>query len=286
MTEDMELTEILKELYTVSGFRMSLYDAARKQICGYPKELNPFCTMIQEDQAAFDQCRRFDDEAFDKARETGKVYIYRCHCGLYEAVAPLYDFGMLSGFLMMGQVTDTVRQGRVEAVRLGAEYGGDRERLKRAAQSIPVKSESQIRACAAIMELCAGYLSLSNYIRTDKKNLAEHVRAYLDRHLSEEITLDRLCREFYCSRASMTTAFRKAWSVSIMEYLNSRRMERGMELLERTDRRVGEIALACGCPDQNYFCKRFRKYYGISPSQVRRLPERADLPGSGAYIRA
>lgn len=269
MIRDMKLTDILKELYTVSGFRMSLYDASRKQVCVYPKDLNPFCTMVQENREALVRCRTFDCEAFDKASETGEVYIYKCHCGLYEAVAPLYDFGMLSGFLMMGQVTDTVRPGRAEAVRLGAGYGGDREMLKRSAQSIPVKSEGQIRSCAAIMELCAGYLSLSNYIRTDRKNLADHVRAYLDQHLKEEITLERLCREFYCSRASMTTAFRKAWGVSIIEYLNTRRMERGMELLERTNGKVGDIALACGCPDQNYFCKRFKKYYGISPSQVR-----------------
>lgn len=269
MLKDRKLADILKELYTVSGFRMSLYDASGRQICVYPKELSPYCTVIQENREALECCRSFDSEAFDRARETGKVYIYKCHCGLYEAVAPLYDFGMLSGFLMMGQVTDTARQGRAEAVRLGAGYGGGREMLKRAAQSIPVRSEEQIRSCAAIMELCAGYLSLSHYIRTDRKNLADRVRAYLDQHLDEEITLDRLCREFYCSRASMTTAFRKAWNTSVIEYLNRRRMERGMELLRRTDRRVGEIALACGCPDQNYFCKRFRKYYGIAPSAVR-----------------
>ena len=137
---------------------------------------------------------------------------------------------------MMGQVTDTVRPGRGEAVRLASRYTGDGEMLKRAAQSIPVKSEEQIRSCAAIMELCAAYLSLSNYIR---------------------------------SRAALTTAFRKSSGTSIMEYLTSRRMERGMELLRRTDRKVGEVAVACGFPDQNYFCKRFKQYYGISPSRMR-----------------
>ena len=267
--KEMKLTDILKELHTVSGFRMSLYDASGKQVCVYPRELNPFCTMVQKNREALGQCRTFDSEAFERARETGTVYIYKCHCGLCEAVAPLYDFGILSGFLMMGQVTDTVRPGRGEAVRLASRYTGDGEMLKRAAQSIPVKSEEQIRSCAAIMELCAAYLSLSNYIRTDRKNLADHVCRYLEQHMGEEITLDLLCREFYCSRAALTTAFRKSSGTSIMEYLTSRRMERGMELLRRTDRKVGEVAVACGFPDQNYFCKRFKQYYGISPSRMR-----------------
>ena len=144
--KEMKLTDILKELHTVSGFRMSLYDASGNQVCVYPRELNPFCTMVQKNREALGQCRTFDSEAFERARETGTVYIYKCHCGLCEAVAPLYDFGILSGFLMMGQVTDTVRPGRGEAVRLASRYTGDGEMLKRAAQSIPVKSEEQIRS--------------------------------------------------------------------------------------------------------------------------------------------
>ena len=30
-------------------------------------------------------------------------YIYKCHFGLNEAIMPLYSYGSLTGYLMMGQ---------------------------------------------------------------------------------------------------------------------------------------------------------------------------------------
>lgn len=270
MNSPMELIDILRELYTVSGFRMSLYDVSRNQICVYPKELSPFCRMVQEDGEALKRCHSYDGEAFDMACGAGEVYIYRCHCGLCEAVAPLYDFGMLSGYLMMGQVIGTARTGRSEAVGMASAYVEDKERLRKAARAIPVRTEEQIRSCISIMGICARYISLSNYIRADRKDLAGNVKAYLEQHLEEEITLDRVCHEFYCSRASLTSSFRKAYGASVMEYLTKTRMERGRELLGRTDGRVGEVAAACGYRDQNYFCKVFKRYFGIAPGQVRK----------------
>lgn len=270
MKEAMTLEGILKELHTVSGFRMSLYDAAGKQICVYPKEINPFCGLIQQEEELLKKCRFFDQEAFDRVRHTGEVYIYRCHCDLYEAVAPLYDFGVLSGYLMMGQVLDTSRTSRAQVLKKTEEYGMDREQMLCAARKIPCRTKEQIRSCISIMEMCAGYLSLSNYLKADRRDLAENVQAYIRQHYSEALTLDALCREFYCSRATLTGAFRRAYGQSIVEFLTEVRMEVAMDLLERTDQKVGEIAGLCGFTEQNYFCRIFKRHFGRSPSQVRR----------------
>lgn len=263
------LQDILRELHTVSGFRMSLYDADGRQLYVYPKELNPFCSLIQQDGEALACCHRFDREAFEQVKRTGEVYIYRCHCDLYEAVAPLYDFGVLSGYLMMGQVLDTSRTSRQEVLGKAGNYGADREALTRAVRQIPYRTKEQIRSCISIMEMCAGYLSLSNYLRADRRDLPGNVKAYIDRHYGEPLTLDHLCREFYCSRATLTSSFRKAYGQSVIEYLTQTRLEVGMDLLMRTDRKIGEIAERCGYPDQNYFCRLFRKRYGKAPGEVR-----------------
>lgn len=269
MGQMAELQDILRKLHMVSGFRMSLYDADGRQLYVYPKELNPFCSLIQKDVEALSCCHRFDREAFEQVRRTGEVYIYRCHCDLYEAVAPLYDFGVLSGYLMMGQVLDTSRTSRQEVIQKAEKYGTDRDDLTEAARQIPYRTKEQIRSCISIMEMCAGYLSLSNYLRADRKELSENVKAYIDRHYREPLTLDFLCREFYCSRATLTSSFRRMYGQSIVEYLTQVRLEVGMDLLIRTDRTIGEIAERCGYPDQNYFCRLFKKRYGKAPSKVR-----------------
>lgn len=270
MGQIIALEDILRELHTVSGFRMSLYDAEGRQLCVYPKEMNPFCSLIQGEEEALACCHRFDREAFERVRRTGEVTIYRCHCDLYEAVAPLYDFGVLSGYLMMGQVLDTSRTSRQQVISKAEAYGAGREALTRAARQIPCRTKEQIRSCISIMEMCAGYLSLSNYLRADRKDLPGNVRAYIGQHYEEPLTLESLCREFYCSRATLTASFRKAYGQSIVEYLTQVRMEVALDLLVRTDRKIGEIAEHCGYPDQNYFCKMFKRRYGKSPGEARR----------------
>lgn len=271
MGQIMALEDILKELHTVSGFRMSLYDADGRQLCVYPKEMNPFCHLIQTKEEVLACCHRFDREAFARVKRTGEVYIYQCHCALYEAVAPLYDFGVLSGYLMMGQVLDTSRTNIQEVISKAEGYGAGHELLAKAARQIPRRTKEQIRSCISIMEICAGYLSLSNYLRADRKDLPGNVRSYIDRHYGEALTLESLCREFYCSRATLTTSFRHAYGQSVIEYLTEVRLEQGKSLLGRTDRKIGEISELCGYPDQNYFCKIFKRRYGMAPSSYRGL---------------
>lgn len=264
------LQELLKELHTISGFRMSLYDSDRRQICAWPKELTPFCAFIQSNKKALSRCHSFDKMAFEKVQKTGTVCIYRCHCGLYEAVAPLYHFGILSGYLMMGQTMDMQETSRDSVFQNSLPYVTDLDELTRCISTIPSRSKEQIQSCISIMKICASYISLSNYLKTPDKDLPARVRLFLLQNYTSDVSLDVLCNEFYCSRATLTSSFRKAYGKSIMEYLNGIRMEKGLELLVKNSRlSVREVAEACGFSDQNYFTKAFRKYHGKTPREVR-----------------
>ncbi len=265
-----KLQSILKELYIVSGFRMSLYDANLKQLCAWPEELTPFCRMIQKNKKALSLCHSFDKIAFEKVQKQGDVCIYRCHCGLYEAVAPLYHFGVLSGYLMMGQTIDTQKTSRDHVYQKALPFVEDPNLLQQYVNTIPSRSKEQIQSCISIMEICASYITLSNYLKTPAKNLPDRIRSYLIQNFASDISLDQLCDAFYCSRATLSASFRKAYGRSIMEYLNAIRMEKALELLARqSDMPIREIAEACGFSDQNYFTKAFRKYHGKTPREAR-----------------
>lgn len=272
-----KLRDMLRELHILSGFRISLYDTKRNELCAFPQELTSFCALIQQNKKALSLCHSFDQKAFEKVQSTGATYIYRCHCGLYEAVAPLYHFGVLTGYLMMGQTIDTQKTSRdfvfqkaLPFVLTSAENPNNQELLQTIAE-IPSRSREQIQSCISIMEICASYITLSNYLKNPDKNLPARVRSYLLQNYSSPIHLDMLCNEFYCSRATLTSSFRAAYSQSVMDYLNQIRMHKAHELLtERTDLSVREVAQACGFPDQNYFAKVFRRYYQKTPRQARK----------------
>lgn len=269
MAKEKTLEEIIRELHQVSGFRISIYNAKQEEVCAWPKELQLFCRMVQADPVCFRQCRANDANAFMKAGQTGEVVIYRCHMGLYEAVAPLYDRERLAGYLMMGQTLDTMKQSRRQVLKNAIPYISDPGKLHLAVEQIPDRTKAQILSCISIMEICASYISLSNRFKISEEGLSHKVRAYIEEHYQKDISLDELCHRFYCSRATLTSSFRKTYATSVHQYLTAIRLKAGCELLADESCTVGQAARKSGFQDQNYFTKVFKKEYGVTPSHYR-----------------
>ena len=269
MDPSPELIEILKNLYTISGFRMSVYDTAFREICAFPQEKSPFCQMIQSCPGGLEHCRSYDQAAFQKVSQTGEVYLYRCYFGLYEAVAPLYHIGTLTGYLMMGQTLDTQKTSKNFVISRALNYSSDEGAIKKAAGTIPIRSKDQILSCISVMDICAAYITLKKHLKTPSTKLPEKVLEYLRRNYGSKFTIDDLCSHFYCSRAALTRSFRAAFGKSIHESLTEIRLEHSLELLKRPDNSIEEIAVSCGFYDQNYYTKVFKKYYTVTPGQWR-----------------
>ena len=104
MKESMGIYEVLKDFYNISGIRVSIHDTEFNEIYSYPAVLSPYCRFIQQYDILKKDCLKDDAAAFRAVRKTGEVYVYKCSRGLYEAVAPVYHYGVLSGYLMMGQI--------------------------------------------------------------------------------------------------------------------------------------------------------------------------------------
>lgn len=269
ITPSFELLEILKNLYTISGFRISVYSTDFQEICAYPQEKSPFCRLIQNCPGGLDHCRHYDEAAFQKAAKTGEVYLYRCYFGLYEAVAPLYHMGTLTGYLMMGQTLDTQKISRNFVISQALHYTSDEAALKKAVGTIPIRSKNQILSCISIMDICAAYITLKEHLKMPHTNLPEKVSEYLHRNYASKISIDGLCSHFYCSRATLTRSFRNTYHKSVHEYLTEIRLNHSLELLKNPALSIDEIAVSCGFYDQNYFTKVFKKYYGRTPGQWR-----------------
>ena len=48
MEQTISIEKILKELYHISGFRISVYDTYFQEIAAFPKELGCLCSLIQK----------------------------------------------------------------------------------------------------------------------------------------------------------------------------------------------------------------------------------------------
>lgn len=269
MRNQLEILEILRDLHKVSGFRVSIHDSDCKEIYAYPQEGSPFCATIQQNNEVLASCRECDANMLQKVRESGETLFYRCKHGLYEAAAPIYHYGVLSGFLMIGQVRDTADSSLQNICNHATKILGDPKRAQEIAAQVPAMEESTMRAFLSITTVIAEYLTETNRVQTDGGKLAELIEQYIRKNYREHITLEILAQQFGYCNATMTKTFRKEYGMTIFNFLREVRLEHAAELLKDSNKPVKEVSASCGITDQNYFSRVFTEKYGCPPTAYR-----------------
>ena len=93
---------------------------------------------------------------------------------------------------------------------------------------------------------------------------------YIDSHYTdEEISLDSVAIASNISANYLSALFSQKVGLSFVEYVTKKRMDRAKQLLKKTDKRSGEIAVEVGYKDPRYFSFVFKKKTGCTPSQYR-----------------
>jgi len=93
--------------------------------------------------------------------------------------------------------------------------------------------------------------------------------AWLRDHFTEDITRDDVARAGHLSPAHFSRQVRRRLGCTFTALLTALRLDLATELLVRTDKQIGLIALECGFGDQSYFTKVFRGARGVTPRSYR-----------------
>ena len=99
---------------------------------------------------------------------------------------------------------------------------------------------------------------------------------YINRHYSEPITLDDVCRTAFVSKYYFCRRFKDMMGMTVMEYICQTRLSAAKGMLLHTDLRIEEIAERCGFSGPSYFSQIFKKRVGMSATAYRRTGERSD----------
>lgn len=83
------------------------------------------------------------------------------------------------------------------------------------------------------------------------------------------VDVDNLAEFMGMSRSGFQHLYKKTFGVSVMTDIINGRMKCAKELLISTEISIKEIAQRCGYTDEYGFMKRFKLYYGITPTQMR-----------------
>ncbi|MBR5543679.1 MAG: helix-turn-helix transcriptional regulator [Oscillospiraceae bacterium] len=95
----------------------------------------------------------------------------------------------------------------------------------------------------------------------------QSVHQYITEHFSEKIALDSLCFLFGTNKSSLCHNFKTAYGMTILEYIHYLRIKEAKRLLREKNMSVTQISEVLGFESVHYFCRLFRKYTRLTPTQ-------------------
>ena len=107
-------------------------------------------------------------------------------------------------------------------------------------------------------------------VKAEKPDLLERVMAHIEANLSEKITLSQIAQHFFVSESTISQTFRKKSGVSFYRVVTQRRLIAAkLQIME--GRAMEQVAERCGFTDYSAFYRAFKREYGISPREFRKM---------------
>ena len=105
---------------------------------------------------------------------------------------------------------------------------------------------------------------LSKSISGVDKRIADGVKLLEERFL-ENLPISEIAEASFVSESNFRKIFQKEFGTCPIQYRNSLRLKRAQTLLNDGEYSVSEVAELSGFPSESYFCRAYKKAFGVTP---------------------
>ena len=114
--------------------------------------------------------------------------------------------------------------------------------------------------------------SVSHYnrkVKTWRDKTILKVQQYIVDNITRKFTRQELADHIEVTPRYLTQLFKAEYGSSLFDYINFKKLERSLVLLQDTTKTVSQIAADLSFGDIYYFSKLFKQFFGISPKTFR-----------------
>lgn len=269
------------------------YEAAFRKATGVPLKIvpaaeprqrheltdeNAFCSMMAGTPNGCEACRDVQARAHRSVAAKHAPCQIGCFAGLTDVAVPVMIGDRHVATLLSGQVfrrEATERDFALVAKMLGKDH--DEAWLRDARQAYfatPVVTADRFQAIIQLLGMFAQFVAdfaSRQVVATAATEPAAVTSAkeYVQAHLEEPITLERVVAHVGVSRFYFCKLFKKSTGLTLTEYVARVRIEKAKSLLVDPSLRVSEIAYAAGFGSIPQFNSVFKRYLGMAPTDYR-----------------
>lgn len=98
----------------------------------------------------------------------------------------------------------------------------------------------------------------------------ERVYNYIESNYSKMITLEDILLFYPYSKTKLCHDFKQNYKMTVFDMITKVRLNNARNMIKINPHiKLSKIAESCGFGDVSYFCKMYKKFYGISPKQTK-----------------
>ena len=109
---------------------------------------------------------------------------------------------------------------------------------------------------------------------TKPRNKAEvrmsQIRSFVNCNFSREISIEEMAAHVGMNKSAFCTFVKKEIGLTFTNYVNDVRLNLASSALKESELRISEIGASVGLTDTPYFCRIFKKKFGMTPTEYRK----------------
>lgn len=104
----------------------------------------------------------------------------------------------------------------------------------------------------------------------DNTELVTKIKKYIEEHLCEKIANKDICNFVGYGKTYISIIFHEESGFTINEFINKQKIKKAKELIRTSGMNISEVSDYLSFDTPHYFCRVFKKFCGMTPSEFRK----------------
>ena len=264
-----ELTPIIKDFYLITNIRITVFDTSFQEVTSYVPMKAPLCTYLREKKDFDNRCKECDKVHMLLASKMDSPYLYSCHIGLKEIIAPLKVNDQIMGYVFFSHILSGENREEAEnniLANLKNEKCVDLEKVKKDLDAMPFFTEEYLKAASRLLMETACYLISSRIVYFQSEDISGKIDDYINKNISGDLSSKRLCATFGIGKTFLYQITGQLYQEPLAKHIRKLRVQKAIELMEEdSDKKISAIATSVGFNDYYSFLSSFREETGKNP---------------------